>query len=192
MARPKGFETEKALEKAMHLFRQKGYEATSMQEMVLCTGLSCSSLYNIFGEKHALFLAAREFYMTRSRVLLTEVISQPLPRLEIVRVILTKMVDDIVTGNESSCFMVDAATEKADHDEEVALLIRGQYAWSQETFRQLFAEAQRNGEIRPERDPEAIARFIINVIQGMRVTGKVNQRRQAFEDVVNTTMEALL
>ncbi len=88
--------------------------------------------------------------------------------------------------------MVDAATEKADHDEEVTLLIRGQYAWSQETFRQLFAEAQRNGEIRPERDPEAIARFIINVIQGMRVTGKVNQRRQAFEDVVNTTMEALL
>ena len=90
MARPKGFETEKVLEKAMHLFRQKGYEATSMQEMVLCTGLSCSSLYNTFGEKHALFLAALEFYMTRSRVLLTEVISQPLPRLEIVRVIVNE------------------------------------------------------------------------------------------------------
>ena len=90
-----------------------------------------------------------------------------------------KTVDDIVTGNESSCFVVDAATEMADHDEEVARLIRGQCAWSEETFRQLFAEAQRNGEIRPERDPKALARFFVNVFQGMRVTGKVNRDRQA-------------
>ncbi len=191
MARPKGFEQDKVLEKAVGLFRQKGYEAASIQEMVSATGLNCSSLYNTFGDKHRLFLAALEFYIHRKRESLLQTLSQPAPRLQVVRTWLETTADGIASGLEPSCFVVDAATELAERDEEVAHIIRAQFAWNEETFRQVFAEAQRNGEISKTHDPHALARFLWSVLQGLLVTGTTNRDRKALQDIIDTAMLAL-
>ncbi len=191
MARPKGFEPDAALEKAITLFREKGYEAASMQEMVAATGLNCSSLYNTFGDKHTLFLAALELYITRQREEIVELLEPPTLRLSAVRTLLENIADRIAAEQGSCCLVAGTATELAERDEDVARIIRGQFNWMEETFRQLFAEAQRTGELNPARDTRALSRFLNSSILGLVVTGTTNRNRKVLQDIIDTTMIAL-
>src|SRR3546814_21123720 len=77
MARPKGFDTAAALERAMELFWQQGYAATSMEQLVAAMGISRQSLYDTYGDKHALFLAALDSYCAMLEAALLAPLKKP-------------------------------------------------------------------------------------------------------------------
>lgn len=193
MPRPRSFDRDDALEAALGLFWAKGYEATSLADLTRAMGLSKSSLYDTFGDKHTLFLAAFDRYAdTRlgPALAMLEDTSRPARiRLEaFLRRFITIKVRD---GDRRGCMIGNTAVELAPHDDLAAARVKGALARVEEAFFTLLAEARDTGEIGPEKDPRALARFLTAAVQGLRVLSKADADARALDDVVRQTLSVL-
>lgn len=173
MARPREFDPKSALAKARRVFWERGYEATSLCDLLDATGLSRSSLYQAFGGKRSLFLAALEDYLADGRARLEETLaSAPSPFYGLERW-LEAMVDMAARGRpRRGCFGVNTLVELAPHDPE----IRKALARHEEAVAGLYAGALRraveSGEARPDVDPDAAAHMIRTLVHGLQVAGR--------------------
>ena len=191
MARPREFDKEEVLEKAMRLFQRRGYEATSVQELTEATGLSRSSLYDTFGEKNALYLAVLNHYVERRGTAMRAAFSQPGSKKEAITAAFAGRLEAILADRERGCLAVDATTELALHDQEVARLMSRYMATSEEVLRGAIIEAQQQGEINPAKDPQVLALALVNALQGLRVVGKASGDRQMLNMIVQGTLSLL-
>src|SRR3984893_9513378 len=116
MPRPRGFDQATALQAAIDCFWQRGYAATSVRDLATSMGISGPSLYNTFGDKHALFVQALGHYLdytTRARM---ERLG-PLPPKQAVRSFLAEIIDRAISPRERrGSFLINSATEFAPHD----------------------------------------------------------------------------
>lgn len=136
MPRPRSFDRDDALEAALGLFWAKGYEATSLADLTRAMGLSKSSLYDTFGDKHTLFLAAFDRYAdTRlgPALAMLEDTSRPARiRLEaFLRRFITIKVRD---GDRRGCMIGNTAVELAPHDDLAAAVSRERWRASRKPF----------------------------------------------------------
>ena len=99
MARPREFNADAALERAMNVFWSKGYEATSLDDLCEATGLSRSSLYATFGSKHDLLLQTVERYTAQRTPVLAAALARPVPIRAAVAALLDEFIDQIVSGS---------------------------------------------------------------------------------------------
>lgn len=191
MARPKEFDRNVALDRAMRLFQCQGYEAASVDDLVKATGLSRSSLYATFGEKRALYLTALEHYIRERGEEMSRSLAQAESKRTAIGDLFRGMVDLIATEAAFGCFAVDATTERALHDPEVARIVAANLAQNEAAFRDALRAAQEQGEIGREKDADALAQFLVNALQGLRVTGKAIQERSVLENIVAVTLSVL-
>lgn len=172
MARPLKFNTEPLIDKAMHLFWRQGYEATSVQELGNELDLHPGSIYNTFGDKHTLFMAALDRYVTTVGCGLTDLLRQPgSGRAAIGQVF--QMSVDLLSANEGrrGCLMTNTAMECADHDAEAARKVADYQQTMEDALTETLNLAQANGELRTRTAEEiqVLARFLNGCLQGMRV-----------------------
>lgn len=190
MARPKAFNQEEALEKAMNLFWEKGFEATSIQDLVDCLGINRQSLYDTFGDKKQLFLKSLEFYRARGLDTMPRHFkgNQPVKQkfINFFRFIVDASIHD-----SRGCLMANAALELANHDEDVSKIVCSNIEGNEQIFKQVLIEAQQKGELSPEKNPEALAHYLFNSIQGLRITAKASVDRVRLEDIASITLSAL-
>ena len=192
MARPQTFEEREVLDKAMQVFWARGYEATSVDDLLKATGLARQSMYNTFGNKHAFYLSALNHYqeMLGARMLST---FENAPNLkEAFRRLFHQVVDD--AGSDSSrpgCMMVNAATERAARDPEVCKLTQDAEAAKERFFADLIREAQLKGEVSRTKDPEMLAKFLYNTVLGLRVRATRKPAREELEPIVTTALSLL-
>ena len=191
MARPKEFNTQEVLEKATHLFRRWGYSAASIRDLTEATGLSRSSLYDTFGDKHGLYLAVLNRYIAQSRQEMQATLEPPGSKKEGLRAYFAKFVTTLLEKDEAGCLAVEAATELAWHDQEVAQIVSRNLAANKESFLQAVLEAQRQREVCRDKDPEALAAFLVNATYGLRVIVKANRDRRLLSDIVGATLSIL-
>jgi TetR/AcrR family transcriptional repressor of nem operon len=192
MARVREFDTEAAVEAALATFRLKGYEGTSVQDLVDATGVGRGSLYAAFGNKEGLYLAAMDRYREQYAVPLVELLRGGAPARAVIREVLVSVVDDIVAdGSRHACLIVGAATERAAHDPEIARKVRDITASLEDALTELIAHAQSQGEIASERDARALARFFVMTTHVLRVTGAVMPERAALMSAVEVALDAL-
>ncbi len=143
----KQFDRDQILDKAMRVFWTRGYEATSVQDLVDSTGVNRGSLYATYGDKHALFLAALRMYDEKMREkLLADLRARHGPREAIRELFLTFLgqVSDAVPGR--GCFLTNTALELAAHDEEARQIV----VRSQEQIEAFFAQAIKDGKTQGE------------------------------------------
>ena len=192
MARSKEFEEAEVLDKAVALFWCKGYNGTSMQDVVDCLGISRSSLYDTFGDKRQLYLAALNRYRTRMAGALLQMVQHATAVLPTVgqlfeMVVRESLADQLTKG----CFMVNSTVELAPHDPEVARIVKANMEDIEEAFYQLIRKGQQQGEIPPKHDARALARFLFNTMSGLRVAAKAGAGRGVYEEVVNLSLSVL-
>lgn len=172
MARPVKFDTEPLLDKAMHLFWRQGYEATSVQALGTDLGLHPGSLYNTFGDKHALFMATIDRYVATWGCRLPDLLRRPGSAREAVEHVFKTSVDLLSTQEgQRGCLITNTAMECADYDAEAARKVAAYQQTMEDALTDTLNLAQTNGEIR-HRTPEEIrtlARFLNGCLQGMRV-----------------------
>ena len=174
MARQKTFTPDEALDKAMRLFWKRGYHATSIQDLVEATGVNRASLYDTFGDKEQLFLAAVERYLAEvNRVRLAKLRANPLPKDA-----LTGYFEDLIAfatgeGRRLGCLLTNSAIEFGEQREGLGRRLYGLFDEAEETLVELIERAQARGEIPQERDSRAAARFLLTMINGMRVMSRV-------------------
>jgi TetR/AcrR family transcriptional repressor of nem operon len=193
MPRTRSFDRDDALEAALGLFWSKGYEATSLTDLTREMGLSKSSLYDTFGDKHALFLAAFDRYsdtrMTSALAILEDDGRPARIRLEaFLRRFITMAVRD---GDRRGCLVGNTAVELAPHDEDAAARVRAALTRIEDAFHALLTEARDTGEIGPEKDPRALARFLTATVQGLRMMSKTHADPRALDDIVRQSLAVL-
>jgi TetR/AcrR family transcriptional repressor of nem operon len=192
--RPKEFDPNEIVDAAMQVFWQRGYTATSIQDLVEGTELGRSSIYNAFGSKHELYKHSLRRYQELKAAKIA-VLSGPGPVKERVRRLLMDVVDEEL-GEEKGlgCMTANAALELASHDTEVAAIVSQNLNYLESALYEALSRAQEIGEIASDKNARALSRFIMNTIQGMRVLSKGyigHNRRQLLLDVVDVAIQAI-
>ena len=192
MARPREFDPDTALERATQVFWSKGYEATSLDDLCAATGLGRSSLYATFGDKRELYLRSLDRYEESAAARIAEALNRPLPFRESFAAFLSRYIDDIVAGpGRRGCFIGNCAAELARNDREAAQQVKRGLQRLEATFREALARAKSRGDLNPAADIDALARFIMAGMQGLRLVGKANPDRATLDDIAAVMLRCL-
>jgi TetR/AcrR family transcriptional repressor of nem operon len=192
MARPREFNRDEVLERAMQVFWSKGYAATSMRDLTEAMGLSKSSLYDTFGSKHDLFLESIDFYRDNVTIQVRSVAELEKPAMQVIAAVLGRAVDRILEPNgRRGCFLNNCAVEIGPIDDKAAERLRAGFEVMEETFLRLVRRAQLEGAISPTRDALSLARYLTSTVNGIMVIGKANPDRAVLDDIVRVAMASL-
>jgi TetR/AcrR family transcriptional repressor of nem operon len=192
MARTKDFDEDEVLAKAVRLFWHKGYNGTSMQDLVDGLGISRSSLYDTYGDKHALFMKSLESYKNTVSSQMCTIISDTVSAKEAIKQLLDLTTSQLLSDEQhNGCFMVNAEVEVAPHDKEVSSMICQGDQQVEDAFYRAIKKGQENGELNNKKDARALARFIFNTVKGIRVSAKSTSDKRFFDDIIQLTMSVL-
>lgn len=193
MGRPREFDTETALESAMQVFWSKGYEATSLAELIGAMGISKSSFYDTFGSKHELYVATLDRYQERfaRRGLRARIKAGGGGRRGIVAVFERLVAEMSAGGERRGCFINNAAVELAGHDPQCCARVEDGFACMTAAFQDALIEARRRGEIGPGHDVEALASYLTASLNGLLVLAKGAADRAHLEAVAGIVTGAL-
>ena len=192
MARHKEFDADAALDKAMETFWAKGYQATSIHNLLERMRINRGSLYHAFGDKQTLFLAALDRYdRVVTRRLLEILQAEASGREAIRRFFLAKLDSTRVAGRPPGCLVTNAAIERARYDPATGAKVRACLAQMEAAFYKAVVRARASGEIPAKHDLRALARYLTNSAQGLSVLARAGVGRAVLEDVVRVTLAAL-
>jgi TetR/AcrR family transcriptional regulator, transcriptional repressor for nem operon len=192
VTRTKEFEPEKALENAMDLFWRRGYEATSVHDLLAEMGIGRGSMYGTFGDKRALFLAALDRFEETRVSRANEILEGSTSAVQGIRRLFETTIEGLVAYEpRRGCLLANTAVELAPHDEEVAGRISRYVGRTEEAFEQALVRGRATGEIPADKDPKALARFLVNTLHGVRVLARAGVDRAVLDDSVRTALEVL-
>jgi len=191
LARPKAYDETAMLDRAMEVFWARGFDGTSIQNLVGKTGVNRGSLYGAYPDKRALFLASIRRYLDLvvednvRRLLAVE------PAGEAIRQFFLGLVEAPLERLRRGCLLTNSAVELGMEDAQVAALIRGAFRRVEQVFCARLVEAKRVGQLTDGVQPEALARLLITVLQGIRVMSRVGADRVAMRDAVKSALSGI-
>lgn len=192
MARPQKFDRGDVLQQAMLVFWRQGYEATSVDDLVAATGINRASMYNSFGDKHALYVETLKRYQEQSGCTLLRLLQREGSVRDALEQLFNAVIEDATCDTEGrGCFMVNATIERAPHDPAIAAIIEANRVGTEAAFAESLQRGQARGEISPRHDPQALAKYLFAAVQGLRVQAKVHLDRASLEQVVRLTLSVL-
>ncbi|MFK2853135.1 TetR/AcrR family transcriptional regulator [Dyella humi] len=187
--RPREFVLEDVLDKAIVVFSEFGYPATSLGKLTAAIGLTEGSIYKAFKDKRALFLAALERYVDLRASRLEQALSGAPTGFEQVRAVLELYVDySHGAAGRRGCLVVGSAVDLASSDPEIAKRVNLIFKMHEKRLVHCVRQGQEDGSIRADVDAESVARLLVCVLQGMRVLGKTGRSR---EDMTGPIKQAL-
>jgi len=188
MARPKEFDPERALLKAMSLFWRLGYENTSVEALVREMGIARQSLYDTFGDKRSLYLKALAFYRDRTNGAMQRMLeSTPSVKAGFAK-LLYGLAAETREQHERGCLLLSANLQRDPKDAVVNDLLRDNQTRVEAMFQSALRRAQERGELSAEEDPAALARFFVVTIQGMRAIARLHSDRKGLEQVARVVL----
>jgi AcrR family transcriptional regulator len=188
--RPREFDADAALERAMRLFWAKGYEGTSVADLTETLGISRPSLYAAFGDKQSLFRAALQRYAAGPARYVTAALGKPTVR-EVAEQLLRGAADlQTSSRNPGGCLTVSGAIACGDEAEPVRQALNVHRTAGVALLRRRFEQAKAQHDLPNDGDPRALARFVAAVVYGMAVLASGGATRQELEQVIRTAMKA--
>ncbi|MER8046686.1 TetR/AcrR family transcriptional regulator [Streptomyces sp. NPDC094032] len=192
MGRPKQFDPDVAVERAMGVFWRKGYAGTTPQDLVDEIGIGKGSLYNAFGSKHALFERALARYRDSQAAWLEALLDHPGSAKDRLRGALEALVElDLGDEDRRGCMAVNTAAESAPSDAGTTETVRGMFARTEGAFRATVEAGQRAGEIDAGRDAAAVASWLLATVIGMRVLAKTAEDDTQLRRVVDAALASI-
>jgi TetR/AcrR family transcriptional regulator, transcriptional repressor for nem operon len=191
MARPKEFNTDEALLRAVGLFCRQGYAATSTDELMQVMGVSRQSMYDTFGDKRALFLQALESYVTHSVQSLRVELEKPGPPLSALTNALVAFAERKDMASAEGCMGLNAASEFGQRDPEVTRILRTAARSQIDVVLRLLTSARERGELDPEVDIDSAADFFEATLTGIRMAAKAGKARKALRNIALLAGRAL-
>jgi len=192
MARSKAFNEEEVLDKAVAVFWAKGYEATSMQDLVEAMGIQRGSLYATFGSKQKLFLQSLERYGKVVVKQFLDILESKPSAIESIELFFAQLVEHLLTaGPLRSCLVTNSAIERGLRDEATKQQVLHLLNALEMGFYKTLERAQKNGEISTEHDLNKLANFLTSNMQGLLVMGKVCSERSVLEGINQVTLSLI-
>ena len=185
--RPRSFDREAALQQAMEVFWNKGYEGTSISDLTEAMGINPPSLYAAFGDKERLFLEAVERYQA-SRGASCPYCEEPTARGAIEK-LLTYMARELTTGSHPrGCMMMMAATTSSSASRELQAALARSRAESRERMRARIEHGIREGDVPAGTDAAALADFYSTIVTGMSMQARDGATRKSLGGTVERAM----
>jgi len=189
MPRFKEFDVNEALDAALQVFWKKGYEATSIQDLVDATRVNRASLYEAFGSKRKLFDKALDRFATGDNNLERATASIE-PGLRRIRAAFDLAIAQSVS-DVRGCMVVNAIVERAAEERKMRTLGRKARTGIEAFFTRSLEEARIRGQIREGHDIAALAAFLTNALFGLRVTAKTLPDPESIRAIVQTTLSVI-
>lgn len=188
--RPKVFDRDVALDKAMTLFWQHGYEATSLADLVEATGAKAPTLYAEFVNKEGLFRAVLDRYVARFAAKHEAQLFCEEKSLEQALRDYFTAVAACFTNKETpaGCFLISTSATLAASSKEIAKTIKSRHAMQEQTLRQFLAERQQRGEIPQEKEINDLAQFLSCILQGMSISARDGASFDSLMQITDTTL----
>jgi AcrR family transcriptional regulator len=191
MARTKVFDPDQALEAAMGVFWNKGYEATSTDDLLTAMKIGRQSMYDTFGDKKQLYLAALTRYADTGRAALRERLASGPSGLSAIEAFLLEVAGADASQRERGCLAVNAVAEFGKADPEVHAHTERTQRMTEAIFADVLARARSEGELAEGVDLDAAAHFIHTAIRGMRISAKAGASKEQLGATAAFTMAAL-
>ncbi|WP_158895079.1 TetR/AcrR family transcriptional regulator [Amycolatopsis anabasis] len=192
MSRVREFDTDAVVQKAMEVFWWRGFEATSIQDLVEATGIGRGSLYAAFGSKHGLYELALQRYVQQTTDATRRALAKRVPVRQVMRDLLLGRVDDALEEpGRPGCLLVMAITERVPHDATTNRIVRDAITALQDSFCATLYMARSMGELPAEADVPALSNFLVTMIQGLRVMSAVCPDQPMLSQVVDIALAAI-
>ena len=171
--RPRSFDTEAAVERAMGVFWSRGYHATALPDLLRATKLSRGSLYAAFGGKHALFLRALDRYVADALARIDVELGPRHAPVDSLRIFLAGYVNRTSgASGRRGCLLVATAMELAGHDSEVGRRVGSFFKVMEARVADALSRAKAAGKLADGVEPSSAARILVCFVEGLRVVGK--------------------
>jgi AcrR family transcriptional regulator len=186
--RPRSFDRDDVLARAMMLFWKHGYDATSVSLLTEAMGIGAPSLYAAFGDKRALFKEALDHYMTNYGTPIRALLGEPDPRAAVERMLLEAAVAFTSAGHPPGCMIIEAATNCAPESAAVEKRLRTIRAGTVDAIEEKIANGPHG--LPPGATPRTLALFFSATLQGMSAQARDGASRDELEAVARAALRA--
>ena len=190
MARPRTFDETEALEKAVGLFQEKGYEGTSLPDLVNHLGVCRQSLYNAFGDKRGLYLAVLERYGEREVDTKLALMNSDGPPLENLRTLVRGWAVLATQCPGPGCLTATAIVESGA-DADALAVVETQVNRLEQGFRETLERARENGELKKSASPIRLARALTSTLYGFGVLSRLPSSGPRIGDAVGVLLDLI-
>lgn len=191
IGRPRQFDSDKALEQATERFWQQGFAATSLQDLLECTQLSKSSLYQTFGNKEKLFVRCLDQYRQHIGHILAERLHQADSGLSFIRELLDMVIVEAGSDGRKGCLLVNTANEVAGREPAIALAVNRGFLTIKSMIRHALTKAKDEGELAVDADIEQLSDFFVTGISGLRTMVRAGVDKEDLTKVAAILMNTL-
>ena len=187
----KQFDVDAALDRAVDVFQQYGYDGASLSELMKEMGIGKKSLYDTYGNKRDLFLKALERYSRRNLEYLRSELEKPGSAVENLRRVLRKSIMSHAGKSSCGCLIGTSIADFDVNDPEIAGILSDRVRQIEDMFYKHLVRARDAEELGANVNPRDLARALVSTLQGVALIGRVNEGRAVPQSVVNV-VESLL
>ena len=191
--RPRAYQPEVALGKALDLFRQDGFAATSLDDLSAATGMNRPSLYGAFGDKRELYIKSYQRYRDDARAAMIDVFRIELPIRKRLERIYTIALDIYLSGEAGprGCFTVMTAASEAVGDPEIRAMVLEGFTELDKAFARCFRLAREKGELPASTDPAVLARVASATMHSMAIRARARVPREELEAMAKGAIDVM-
>ncbi len=192
--RPRAYEPDVALGKALDLFRQSGFAATSLDDLSAATGMNRPSLYGAFGDKRELYMKSYQRYRDEARAKMAEIFRNDWPVRKQLERIYASALDIYLSGEEGprGCFTVMTAGSEAVTDPDIRAMVQDALSGLDKAFTVCFRRALEKGELPERADPAVLAQLASATIHSIAVRARARTPRKELDAIVKGAIDVML
>ncbi len=191
--RPRAYQPEIALGKALDLFRKDGFAATSLDDLSAATGMNRPSLYGAFGDKRELYIKSYARYRADARAAMLDIFRDEMPIRQRLERIFAVALDIYLSGEAGprGCFTVMTAASEAVADPEIRAMVLEGFSELDKAFAACFRLAKEQGELPASADPVVLAQLASATIHSIAIRARARVPRRELETIVKGAIEVM-
>ena len=191
LGRPRSFDIDRALDRALQVFWRKGYEGASLSDLTKAVGVSRPSLYAAFGGKEALFRKALDRYLNGPAAYTQEALKEPTARAVVERLLRGAADLNTAPRNPGGCLTVQCALACGEAGDSIRQELAAYRAAGEAALRWRFQRAKSEGDLPATVNPADLARYVATIVYGMAVQAAGGATREKLQNVIEMTLRTL-
>ncbi|MET4115958.1 AcrR family transcriptional regulator [Bradyrhizobium sp. JR1.5] len=192
--RPRAYEPDIALGKALDLFRTQGFAATSLDDLSEATGMNRPSLYGAFGDKRELYIKSYQRYREEARASMVEIFRKEMPVRRRLERIFASALNIYLSGETGprGCFTVVTAASEAVGDPDIRAMVLDGLSELDKAFASCFRRAKEKGELPDSADPAVLAQLASATVHSIAIRSRARVSRKELEAIVKGAIDLML
>ncbi|MBC9882892.1 TetR/AcrR family transcriptional regulator [Bradyrhizobium sp. INPA01-394B] len=192
--RPRAYEPDIALGKALDLFRRQGFASTSLDDLSEATGMNRPSLYSAFGDKRELYIKSYQRYREDARASMAEIFRQEMPVRQRLERIFASALNIYLSGETGprGCFTVVTAASEAVGDPEIRAMVLDGLTELDKAFANCFRRAKEKGELPASADPSVLAQLASATVHTIAIRSRARVPRKELEAIVTGAIDVMV